>query len=56
LAGPGWQGARRTDLLSTIGVEAGANGPTLPMIAAELEGIEPIDRRPRIRSTVPVTT
>jgi nicotinamidase-related amidase len=31
-------------VLSTIGVEAGANGPTLPTIAVELEGIEPIDR------------
>jgi nicotinamidase-related amidase len=31
-------------VLSTIGVEAGANGPTLATIAAELEGIEPIDR------------
>ena len=31
-------------VLSTIGVESGINGPTVPAIAAELEGIEPIDR------------
>ena len=31
-------------VLSTIGVESGTNGPTLPAITAELEGIEPIDR------------
>jgi nicotinamidase-related amidase len=31
-------------VLSTIGVESGANHPTVPAIAAELEDIEPIDR------------
>ena len=31
-------------VLSTVGVEYGINGPTLPRILAELEGIEPIDR------------
>ena len=31
-------------VLSTIGVEAGINGPTVPAIAAELEDIDPIDR------------
>jgi nicotinamidase-related amidase len=31
-------------VLSTVGVQAGINGPTLPSILAELEGIEPIDR------------
>jgi nicotinamidase-related amidase len=31
-------------VLSTMGVEAGTNSPTLPAIAAELDGIEPIDR------------
>src|SRR6476659_466014 len=31
-------------VLSTIGVESGTNGPTLPAILAEVEGIEPIDR------------
>ena len=31
-------------VLSTIGVDAGTNGPTLPAITDELEGIEPIDR------------
>src|ERR1700704_2691171 len=31
-------------VLSTVGVELGFNGPTLPSILAELEGIEPIDR------------
>ena len=31
-------------VLSTIGVESGTNDPTVPAIAAELEGIEPIDR------------
>jgi nicotinamidase-related amidase len=31
-------------VLSTVGVELGFNGPTLPSIVAELEGIEPIDR------------
>jgi len=31
-------------VLSTIGVESGTNDPTIPAIAAELEGIEPIDR------------
>ena len=31
-------------VLSTIGVESGINSPTVPAIAAELDGIEPIDR------------
>src|SRR5471032_3672290 len=31
-------------VLSTVGVEAGFNGPTLPSILSELDGIEPIDR------------
>jgi nicotinamidase-related amidase len=31
-------------VLSTIGVESGINGPTRPAIAAELDGVEPIDR------------
>jgi nicotinamidase-related amidase len=31
-------------VLSTVGVAYGLNGPTLPSILAELEGIEPIDR------------
>jgi len=31
-------------VLSTVGVGFGINGPTLPPILAELEGIEPIDR------------
>jgi nicotinamidase-related amidase len=31
-------------VLSTVGVGFGFNGPTLPSIVAELEGIEPIDR------------
>jgi hypothetical protein len=31
-------------VLSTVGVEFGLNGPTLPSILSELEGIEPIDR------------
>src|SRR6266516_2165742 len=31
-------------VLSTVGVGAGFNGPTVPSILAELEGIEPIDR------------
>ena len=31
-------------VLSTVGVGYGINGPTLPSILAELEGIEPIDR------------
>ena len=30
-------------VLSTVGVELGFNGPTLPSIASELDGIEPID-------------
>jgi nicotinamidase-related amidase len=29
---------------STVGVELGFNGPTLPSIVSELDGIEPIDR------------
>ena len=31
-------------VLSTVGVGAGFNGPTLPSILSELEGIAPIDR------------
>jgi nicotinamidase-related amidase len=31
-------------VLSTVGVGIGFNGPTLPSILSELEGIEPIDR------------
>jgi nicotinamidase-related amidase len=31
-------------VLSTVGVEYGINGPTLPTILSELDGIEPIDR------------
>ena len=31
-------------VLSTVGVELGFNGPTLPSILSELEGLEPIDR------------
>src|SRR4029077_8778623 len=31
-------------VLSTVGVGYGVNGPTLPSIRAELEGLEPIDR------------
>jgi nicotinamidase-related amidase len=31
-------------VLSTVGVGFGINGPTLPSILSELEGIEPIDR------------
>src|SRR5258708_33444700 len=31
-------------VLSTIGVKSGANSPTQPALAAELPGIEPIDR------------
>jgi nicotinamidase-related amidase len=31
-------------VLSTVGVGLGFNGPTLPSILGELEGIEPIDR------------
>src|ERR1700722_6099128 len=31
-------------VLSTVGVGYGINGPTLPSVLAELEGIEPIDR------------
>jgi nicotinamidase-related amidase len=31
-------------VLSTIGVDSGTNGPTVPAIAAELEGVESIDR------------
>src|SRR5206468_5049177 len=33
-----------TIVLSTVGVGCGFNGPTLPEIQAELEGLEPIDR------------
>src|SRR3954470_8649130 len=31
-------------VLSTVGVGFGFNGPTLPSIQAELDGLEPIDR------------
>ena len=31
-------------VLSTVGVGLGFNGPTLPLILSELDGIEPIDR------------
>ena len=31
-------------VLSTVGVEYGLNGPTLPSILSELDGIKPIDR------------
>jgi nicotinamidase-related amidase len=31
-------------VLSTVGVAYGLNGPTLPSVLSELEGIEPIDR------------
>ena len=31
-------------VLSTVGVKYGFNGPTLPSILADLDGIEPIDR------------
>src|SRR6478752_5589211 len=31
-------------VLSTVGVGVGFNGPTLPSIASELDGTEPIDR------------
>jgi nicotinamidase-related amidase len=31
-------------VLSTVGVDLGFNGPTLPSIESELDGIEPIDR------------
>ena len=31
-------------VLSSVGVKSGINGPTLPSIQSELEGIEPIDR------------
>jgi len=31
-------------VLSTVGVEFGFNGPTLPSVLAELDGIKPIDR------------
>ena len=31
-------------VLSTVGVGYGINGPTLPSVLSELEGIEPIDR------------
>src|SRR6201987_55336 len=31
-------------VLSTVGVELGFNGPTLPSILDQLNGIEPIDR------------
>jgi nicotinamidase-related amidase len=31
-------------VLSTVGVGFGFNGPTLPSVLAELEGVEPIDR------------
>ena len=31
-------------VLSTVGVRLGFNGPTLPPVLAELDGVEPIDR------------
>jgi nicotinamidase-related amidase len=31
-------------VLTTVGVAAGFNGPTVPSILAELDGVEPIDR------------
>lgn len=31
-------------VLSTVGVAYGINGPTLPSVLSELEGVEPIDR------------
>ena len=31
-------------VLTTVGVDAGFNGPTVPSILGELEGVEPIDR------------
>jgi nicotinamidase-related amidase len=31
-------------ILSTVGVEFGFNGPTLPSVLSELDGIDPIDR------------
>jgi nicotinamidase-related amidase len=31
-------------VLSTVGVKLGFNGPTLPSVLSELDGIEPIDR------------
>src|SRR5450432_1575497 len=31
-------------VLSTVGVKLGFNGPTLPSVLAELDGVEPIDR------------
>ncbi|MDX6608602.1 MAG: hypothetical protein QOF85_527 [Solirubrobacterales bacterium] len=31
-------------VLSTVGVELGFNGPTLPSIVSDLDGVEPIDR------------
>src|SRR4029077_12429493 len=31
-------------VLTTVGVGAGFNGPTLPSILAELDGVAPIDR------------
>ena len=31
-------------VLSTVGVKLGYNGPTLPSVLSELDGIEPIDR------------
>jgi len=49
-------------VLSTVGVGYGFNGPTLPSIQAELEGLEPIDRSsmnafedPRFRAAVEAT-
>jgi nicotinamidase-related amidase len=38
------QGLGLPIVLSTVGVEFGLNGPTLPSILSELEDIEPIDR------------
>jgi nicotinamidase-related amidase len=31
-------------VLSTVGVDLGFNGPTLPSVQSELDGVEPIDR------------
>src|SRR5260370_35294197 len=33
-------------VLTTVGVGAGFNGPTVPSILSELDGIEPLARRP----------
>ena len=36
-------------VLTTVGVDVGFNGPTLPSILSELDGIEPIDRTSMVR-------